>query len=387
MRTVRGAGDVFGRRKIQYRWALMMGTLCTVLLACGSDTSGPTSPTQTYWALRLNYHAVNMATIAPYDTLQLHAIAYTPDGEVLPDSGVTTYQVKDSSVSVSPTGFITANFRTKDGKPTWVIASRQYQNVTLADTVLIQITDTIPQHAITTFSMQPPLGDSAKRAIGTADNQLQWGAEITDDAGTTICDHTKCKLLVNYTSSNPAISEILESTKNGTIGGHMTLHHAGHVTFVASTWAYGVARRDSIVFTVGYRTAVDVPIGFNASDNVVYCSTGFVCGGNHSFGTMVLTTGGVASFWCYTYTFLGVQYGCKQPVDIVFDHPDLVDTASTALVASPPTGSGNIAAFQSSTSLADAVRSRRFTQPGVYHFYSTAFPSDTGTIRVIEDPQ
>jgi hypothetical protein len=143
------------------------------------------------------------------------------------------------------------------------------------------------------------------------------------------------------------------------------------------------------MFTIGYQAATNVAVGFTASGKAIYCASSQICAGNGSFGKIVIARGGVVSFWCLSYINpeTNLPALCIKPVDIVFDHPELVDSASTPATGVPATGSGNIALFHADISaFNDGARSRRFTQAGVYRFYSTIGPSDTAAIQVLEDP-
>jgi hypothetical protein len=94
---------------------------------------------------------------------------------------------------------------------------------------------------------------------------------------------------------------------------------------------------------------------------------------------------------------------CNQspkPVDIVFDKPEAVDTASCSngVQTAAPTGPGNIAAFGgvgTSSTGGDTLYGkdpmdaacRRFSVPGIYHYHSTLFPSDTFEIEIKPEQQ
>jgi hypothetical protein len=86
------------------------------------------------------------------------------------------------------------------------------------------------------------------------------------------------------------------------------------------------------------------------------------------------------------------------PVDVTFDNPAAVDTATSydpsqaSLGSLPPNGSGNIAAFACDTINdttcnidANMFRSRRFPVAGIYHYHSSLYPSDTFTIIIKKD--
>lgn len=374
----------WGIDRVWLRHPLLLLTVGSLLgggvLGCGGDTTGPAtaplSSVQAYWALRLNYQALNMATVVPADTVRLIPTPVNADGTPLTDLGQATFTASDSSVTVDATGLVTAHYPTQ-GSPTAVTATLTAQGVTLRATALIQVTDAIPQHALATFSLQPAPGDSAKRAedFGSQGGagQFPWLVTATDVADSTVCDSTHCPLLVFYSSSNPLVATIDSLT------GQVTALHPGHVTFRASTWAYGVVRRDSVAFTVGYRLNDTVEMTLAVILGVL--TLGFAAPKH-----LVLGVGAVVTF-CN---------GSTKPVDVVFDHPAAVDSASCELsgtIVGPPTGGGNIPAFggvvqvnaQGDTSAASDpanLACRRFSVPGIYRYHSTLFPSDTFVIEI-----
>jgi hypothetical protein len=166
-----------------------------------------------YWALQLNQHAVQLALTPGFNTVQLTATPVNAAGTPLSGLGPVTYTATDTTVTVSPTGLVTARLVTQPGVVTRVKASLQAQNMTLTDVVRIQITDTVPQHLLSTFSMQPAAGDSAKRSLDY--DQFPWPARAFNTAGDTVCGSAACSLLVSYTSSNPKVATIVQ--ESGTI--------------------------------------------------------------------------------------------------------------------------------------------------------------------------
>jgi hypothetical protein len=361
--------------------AVVVIALGSVLISCGNDTTGPArSPAQTYWALQLNPHAVSLALTAGYDTVQLTATPMSPEGIPLSGLGTVTYTATDSNVTVSPTGLVTAHYTTAQ---TSVIAQLQAQGVTLKDTVFIKVTDTPPTSPLDVFSIQPAPGDSAKRALDFNNSRVTWTAK---------CDGTDCSGPVYYHSSNPIIASINRQT------GTVILNDTGHVVFTATTMAYNVARQDSLTFTVGYQLSPEVDITLAMILGVL--TLGFV-----SPKKLILGVGAVVTFCNHS----------PKPVDVVFDRTAGIDTATCTVTGQSigtPTGSGNISAFggvftvdttmdpsggiavdtmyfsQNASEFSKYLpncASRRFTQPGIYHFHSTLFPSETVTVEIRKD--
>lgn len=229
------------------RFLLLLAMSVGSVLGCSGDTTGPTplSASQAYWALRLNYHAVNLATTSPSNIVQLAAAALNAAGDTLAGAGAARYSVNDSSVTVSPTGLVTAHFATP-GQPTQIIASLRLQGVTLFDTAFVQVTDTAPQQPLSAFSLQPAAGDSAKCAFPTFGGVCATlPVYATDVPGDTLLNASTHLLLVYFTSSDPTVATIDRST------GDITAVDTGRVTFYATTLAYGVVKRDSLHYVIG----------------------------------------------------------------------------------------------------------------------------------------
>lgn len=227
------------------------------LLGCSGDTTGTTAPlppAQTYWSLQLNYHAINLAVAPPYNTVQLSATPLNAIGAPLVGiDGVVRYSDPDSNVTVSASGLLTARYTTG---LTQIVASLTVHGVTLTDTAFVRVTATAPPAPLATFSIQPrPDGlDSAKYALkgGSAPNIPVYATIATGDPATdTVCNVNGCgingvNLLVFYRSSDPNVATI--DRRNGQT---LTVN-VGHVTFSASTLAYGMAKQDTLPFVIGY---------------------------------------------------------------------------------------------------------------------------------------
>jgi hypothetical protein len=351
---------------------LGLGVMGSGVLSCAGDTTTgppPGTATQAFWQVQLNQHAINLALTAPEDTIRLTATPVTETGTPLQGVGTPTFRASDSTVTVNPLGLVTAHYITTQSL---VIATLTVQGVTLTDTAFIQVTATPPANALATFSLQPAPGDSAKRGVNT--RAFNWNVTATNTAGQTICSNTvACPLLVYYRSSNPYVAGI-QSDLNGFVYAQDT----GHVVFTATTWAYGVAMRDSVAFTEGYPAATEIGIDVSPQNGVMSISF-------NAPKRLILGVGAVVQF----------QDDSPQPVDVVFDSSAAADTASSLIINEqtflpenvPPTGSGNIAAFGGDTSYVyitdqydnntDDNRARRFHVPGTYRYHSTLFPSDT----------
>lgn len=219
-----------------------------VLASCSGDTTNPVSvpAQQAYWALQLDQHALALALTPPYDTVHLSALALSAVGTPLAGAGSVHYSDLDSSVTLDATGLVTARYRTAS---TRVVASLTVHGVTLTDTAIIQVTDSALHYPLASFSIQPRADglDSARFAV---DGQYYYTSPVvpvyaTNTHGDTLCNVNGCALVVAFTSSDPTVASIDHA-------GNVTPHIVGRVTFTATTWAYGVAKKDSLPFVITY---------------------------------------------------------------------------------------------------------------------------------------
>lgn len=357
--------------------------LITGLTACGRDTpAAPRSFAQTYWALRLDQHAVTLALTPPYDTIRLHPIAIDPLGDTLPMDGVVRYITADSSIAVNPTtGLVTAKYSTLSrGTPTYIIASLQdtVTRFTATDTVFVQVTPTAPTSPLTSFSAQlDPSDTNTHRPIdplGFSPTTLV--PMLRDGTGTSMSSN----ILVAFTSSDPHIAAVdSRSIVNPTVsGGNVSGVRSGTVAIHAETWAYGVAKRDSITLTFTDINNTEITVvsktPYGSLTPVLYFSP----------PSITLVAGGVVTW---------LNSDNTDSIDVVFDDPANVDSAAALNFPDfyPYTGRGNFTGlYNDTTSLNNGdfdtyifhiLRARSFPVPGTYHYHSTIYGS-TGTIVV-----
>lgn len=354
------------------------------LLACGGDVTNPTAsglnPADAYWALQLNEHAVRLARTAPYDTIRLVATPLNAEGDPLGVPGTIQYSANDSTVTVTASGLVTARYTTASGKSAIVVASLRdtVQHVTLADTCLIQVTATVPAAPLKTFTIQLPANRSPQMP---ADLFYLMKATATDSAGNPMTTFPY------FFSSDPNIAHIDRST------GAVTGGHTGSVFLYATTWAYGVAKRDSIAFDVIARSKINV-------QTLPVIPTG--------------STQPVLTFWPQVVTIsAGGKVNWLNPsltdsMDVVFDDPTNVDSVAINLFLGIGTGEGNIAPWVQDTTGSNPIsaaictafgyappncgglyglntggmqRTRLFQVPGTYHYHSAKWGT-TGTVVV-----
>jgi hypothetical protein len=306
----------------------------------------------------------------PYNTVQLTATPVNALGEPINNAGLVTFTAADSIVNVDSTGLVTANFRTAGlTSLTRIIASLRYQNVTLADTVAIQVTATAPSSPLATFTLQPAAGDGTRCNINITHLSENCGSVITtalDEAGDTLMSATKATLVVAYASSHPLLATI---DRAGTI----TELDTGHVTFSASTWAYGVAMRDSLPYIIDW-PLFDFTYIVQTTNNLLPTL------GLKKPGMTIVAGGNI-----------GWLNPIDQKIDIVFDDSTSVSSGCFLICGLlPPMGGGNIPPFYTDTTHTDTsayaggITARLFPVAGTYHYHSRIFPSTRGVIYVKE---
>jgi hypothetical protein len=339
--------------------SLLVAGVCTLLFACRADSvaTAPPASANLYFALQLDQHAINMSLSPPSNTIQLSATALNQDGQPLADTGTVRFSASDSTVTVSPAGLVTAQYTNQSGV-TLVIASLQKNNVTLADTAFIHVTASPPAAALATFSIQPLPGDSA---IVGYPGSYTVTVHATDANGQAMLFDPQDNF-VYFSSSNPALVAVDRSA------GQTSSGDTAHVTLVATTWAYGIAKRDSVHFLEGWPISAFVLL-----DSVVDLGAHFLP------PSVVLGVGGVVQF-VRGIAKRGDQFGSVGN-DVVFDNPAAVDSASN--FCGNFTGRGNISPIDTVNACKWPARS--FPVAGTYNFQSVLFPPASGVIRVLQN--
>lgn len=337
-----------------------------VLVGCVADAvyAPPpvTDPTKLYWSLALDHRAITMSLEPPYDTIQLTALPLTIQGRPISGLPAPTFTSLDlDHVQVSAQGLVHA---IATGTQNVVVASLTTGNDTHVDTVYIDVTDSATYPVLSTFTIHPDVGDSAKTAVGFG-TTIQWRA--SDPGGNPIGD-----LSVYYAASDSTYATIDRS-------GFLRPIRPGKLKVYATATAYGVTKADTLPYTLGF------PISANTQITATTNSTGqrilvFVP------DKMVAGPGAVVLFGNES----------KQLVGVTFDNPTNVDSVTTAseyyLYCSYFAilcGSGNIPPFgvtPSDTSdiskMVAALRLREFPVPGTYTFHSTVSGA-TGQITIM----
>ena len=310
-----------------------------------TDSVLPSSgPVDSYWSLSLLDHAINLSVTAPSNVMDLVAIPRNARGVPLTNvTGRPTFVVQDPArLVIDSTGKMTA---LGTGNGIRLIATWQIQSITHSDTAYVQVTDTAPSSPVSVFTMQPAPGDSAKWSSYYPDFIFGFKRVIPrvyGEDGQPIPVETVANfvpvpgLTVAYTTSNP--SALYLDHRTGEI---VPAARPGTTTITASTYAYGIRKQDSVVYTIGIPT-----VGGFAIDSA---TTG---GGVRATpaDTIVIGVGGVA-YW---------SSSVSAPTAILFDDP----AAASEPSFTPGSGGGDIPVLTS----ADFFF-RQFDHAGRYTFH------------------
>lgn len=339
--------------------------------ACSSDLAAPvpaTDPSQLYWALELNHHAVNLIADAPYDTVQLVATPRTVDGEALADLPAPTFRSTNIEVvQVSPDGLLQV---IKSGsQPVTVIAELTAGGITHADTVLVSTAPNSSPSPLATFSIDPTPPATATAPMGgfprglVSNNNFNLPLEAIDQEGDKLT-----KLTIRYASSDPTVATVDAYT------GKVTPLRLGTVSFYASTYAYGVTSVDTVEYTI------TLPVHLQVNSHIWTNKEGEPVTVFDAYNVRIAVGGRI--LW---------SNPTGLPVDITFDDPSNVDRVDELCVVPwvnvSPTicGEGNVEPFALQEGQIASIASRRFNKPGTYT-YHTNFGA-TGTITVVDESQ
>jgi hypothetical protein len=351
----------------QWGWTTVCLLTSTLGLACSSEKADftPSLDAHSFYAtLAFTNHAINLATAAPYDTMQLHVRAEMQDGTPVP--GTVVYSTSDDAVEISTDGLLTALHATTR---TVIRASLTHNGLTRTDSAVVSVLNGSPVSLLKRLAIEPAPGDSAKMAsqlsIDFGQSNKNLNLVRNDSLGNDMPN-----LLVAVHSSDTTVAKVSQS------GGHVVVKalQPGRVTLSVSTYAYGTTKQDSLPFVAGW------PL--SAALNV-YART--VTGSKNT----------ILDFFPGTYT-VGVgacvvwgNADTAQSIDVVFDDPSAV-TAPTGLCAlvysGADAGAGNIPAFHEKQpgQILTGFAGRSFLQAGRYPYHSDIYGT-SGVIVVCDE--
>lgn len=344
-------------------------TATVVVCACRSEAvTAPAEPdaSSMYWALRFEQSAVALSLAQSEGSFRLLAVPISASGTSLDGLPAPTYTSGNTDLVVVDRAGVVTPRRPTSGVQ--VIARLTANGITHVDTATISVTED-PPSALATFSIQPAAGDSAKFALGGSVTEpfRTLMPLALDEGGNPIAG-----LPVHFRSLDQRIATV--DPWSGTITGVGT----GTAPIAASTYAYGTAMADTVLYRIGLPLQIQV---IARDSNTTPGSAP-----NWFSPTIVrIGMGGVVHWW-NTYW--------DEPIDVVFDDPTHVVAATdwSYCALGVPCDAGDIPAFGAASgteypqSEIDSRRARRFTAPGIYHYRSTIFGTE-GVIEVVDESE
>ncbi len=361
------------------RWSLG-ATLWVCMTACGIDKLGitPALPSEQV-LLRVRFEApiYNLATAAPYDTVQLRATGYSGTGQVI-DAPIefSVATVADTKLSIDSIGMLHA---LADGKKLVIRASMRYNGTTRTDSAFVYVIAGTPAQHGAQMRFSIAAQDSAKVASGRPADTLV-ALLRQDSAGNNMQP-----LVVKVWSADNSILAIRsnydilgDNVKSDYV--RISGRRPGWTTLYASAYAYGVFIQDSITLRVGWPLLQSIAV---AKTFLPGTTTQVI---DFSIKKFIVGVGA-----CVVW-----RNDLNDEVDVTFDDPSTVGPPSQSLVGctirgtDPDLNGGNIAPFKvmyrenGGLIPGSNMRSRTFPKPGVYTYRSTLWGT-TGTIVVCDE--
>ncbi len=358
--------------KLCFSWlhsALM--TLCA-LTASGCKLSDPglaayLPPGQFFAALTFEHHAINLATEAPYDTVTLVATPLMGDGSIVP--GELTYRVSDSSLRIA--GRVLKAERPVARAVVYVTLT--HGTTTRTDSAIVSVSAGAPNR-LRDFGLRVPAGDSAKTAVGPSGGTKLIPLLRESESGANLS-----AMLVSLTSSDTTVARIIQSGDSVQI----QTERPGRVVLYASTFAFGTAWRDSLVFTSGWPLWIWLPTLERLTAGSLTKKLDF------AFQDITVGVGGCVTWQNLSETIdLDVQFDDSLKVSAPSGH------SSCAQLTMDPSVGGNIAPFRAIPydgipehyliSYFSRLAVRVFSVPGVFRYRSTLHGTG-GIVRVCDE--
>ncbi len=346
-------------------------------VGCNLSDTGPSPylpPDQYFTVLSFEHHAINLSTVAPYDTVTLNTTRAMGDGSVVP--GEVVYSTNSPSLSITNSVLKATGAVAKAE----VYATMTSGTITRVDTAVVSVMGTAPD-PLSDFGMRLAAGDSAKtgaarytfKAIPLL-RQSVSGADLS-------------ALIVSLRSSDSTVVAITQS------GSAVNIYpkRPGRAMLYASTYAFGTTWRDSLVFTAGW------PVNFTM--NIYERTVSGALTNQLYFGYNDITIGvGGCVIW--------TAQSAKQDIDMQFEDPSHIGPAAGSVC---PVNvqfmhadvSGNIAPYRAilwdgrpveteedleayMNAFFSRYRARTFSMPGVFR-YRSDIQGVSGQVRVCDE--
>lgn len=244
---------------------LLLSMMLLYGFGCGDAPTAPTpvDPAKQAWAIRLDQHAIQMSTVAPYDTITLTAVVlnglgapYTEPVDVFFTSTDTSIRFQSTDRGVHSQLTVRMPTRVTGAQ---VIARVTVDGATFVDTAVVIVDET---------AVPPPIDSYILEAVNGGGNvvQPQWSlfpgvlvenpllrVTVRGPAARTIIPKaimSSNTSIVRPGASRRAIETVINvSDENGMISSTTTIKR-GTTTLHASTTWYGVIYHDSLIVDV-----------------------------------------------------------------------------------------------------------------------------------------
>lgn len=349
----------------------MLGLVALMALAgCANDlTAPPLRPIEgdAPWRLTIDHKAINLALTPGFETITLTATVRNVAGEALPGYPAATISSSARDIIDIGDGGVLRAVRTTSR--TRVFATLTIGDMTLRDTAMVRVIAAAPPLPMTSFSIQPLPGDSAK--VGARSNGTLPAPRALNADGDPITG-----LLYYHLALEPEIVSVPTGT-NAWAASTATGRVMGAGRIVAQTTAFGVRMVDTLRYRVGLPVFGSVSISsyVPAGSNVPV----------YTMSPAEVRIGVGGAVWWTNAT--------EQLVGISFADPSAASESSirNGFFSCPSSSgeitSGDIAPFRyMSDGSSSGCRQRAFATPGVYEYTSAAVPGVTGRIIVEADP-
>jgi hypothetical protein len=359
---------------------LGLGVIGAVACSTTDTTAVPLDGETGYWRLRMNYQAVTLSTIAPYDTIQLIATPCNAYDVPLPqsalDSAVTTYQLQDpndTSLTITADGFVHA-LHPHDG--VLVNITTTVRGMTRVDTISFNVTNVSPPPHLTTFTLTvtpDSLTDTFLLGAGQGTLKVQALDSLDKKIPHVVVHFSTADQRMVQLSSGGGVSGTVQRQRDG------IFVHPGRAMLFAEATVYGITMRDSTFVTI-------TPPGFGLLTAVFGTpkAVGRVVG---QFEPAVDTVHIVPDPYAGTGATVAFLNATTTPIDVVFDDPTAFKANGIETLFCGTSSQGNVPAFvhEPTTSCflgQSGFRLRLITSPGTYHYHSAMYGT-SGAIVVL----
>ncbi len=245
--------------------ALFLSVALLCGLGCSDESTDPTvvDPAQQGWAVRLDQHAIQMSTVAPYDTITLATVVLNGFGNPLAGSADVVLTSTDTSM----------RFHSDDGgrhtqltvrratlaTGVKVVARATVDGVTFSDTAVVVVDEISNAPGITAYTLESVdinkvvVSPSWSLSTGVLYSNPWLRVAVRGPANGTIIPKSITSATTDIMgfgdTKRPGATVTNVSDESGMISSTL-IQRKGTVMLHASTTWYGVIHRDSLMVTV-----------------------------------------------------------------------------------------------------------------------------------------